>query len=580
MTSYQIAGRITFGNVVGVEQISLTRSRGIQPSTIQFVVPVVPQVPIGRSAPLMLSDEINSFVLNDCLVQSVDIDNTEGERYVVTLLDHRWRWAYGEISGQYNTIRGGVILNSSKKKPKQLAEMCLKEMGVTRYSIDQLPNDTFPEVTWDLENPAIALENLCSSLGCVICPQLDGLVKIYRQGSGARLPEMQGAEIRGSFKMVLAPDEIRMSADATVWEVSLKIDKPFGIERTQATAAKASVEQMVEIEKLSYKPPGGWGNEDPMAFPNVAARQYPDATLREQVRERDRIRGLASESIWKIFGFKFPFSLPGLPFKVVDVNQIIFLDDLLTQTIIEYATPNQGTQYESRRQKPFVYGMYYDRKDTGKNNVEVFSHRWWENRHLIYDGGFSIDAERGVIVFGDPVYKYDRDPKAAARFSIPELYLRVAIAIKDPKTSNYVREVWKQPTGWRNGTKPKWVKKSDIRREVSVDPESGEAYTTGDTLKTVEKELEQYAKYELEKLVPLDPQQGSYSGFIPIELDGCVEQVSYAITSDGETETTASYGYEHSMVVPSYEERRRIMLLNQFANRQSQIMNERKDGQR
>lgn len=581
MTSYEIAGRVSFGNMIGVEQFTMTRSRGIQPGTIQFVVPVVPDIPIGRAAPFLLSDGVNSITIKDCIVQSIDIDASEGERYVVTLLDSRWRWAYGQISGTYNIVRGGVILNSTKKKPKELAELCLKEMGETKFDLAQLPNDTYPEVTWDLENPAVALENLCNSLGCVVCVQLDGSVKVFKQGTGKALPTMKGSQITQSIKMVNAPDDIYISAEATRWEVSLKIHVPFGVERSKKSADKPVIEQLVAIDKLSYKPPNGWGTEDPLQFANVYAKQTPNATLREQQLERDRIRGLASESVWKMFGFKFPFKLPGLPFEVKDINQITFHTELLTETTVEYASPNQGTAYETRRQDPFVYGMFYDRKDTGKNNVDTFSHRWWENEKLVYKGGFNVDAERGIVIFSDPVYSYDNTPGAKEAFVVPNLYLRVAISIRDPKTGTYWRETWKEPTGWKNSTKPRWVKRADLRREIKINPETGKPFSDGgDNITTLEAELKKYAKYEKIKLDATNPSQGNYSGFIPIELDGTVEQVTYSINGSGETETTASYGFEHSLVVPSYDERRRIALLNQFAAKQAAIMNGNKEEKR
>ena len=89
MTVYQIAGRISFGNVTGVQQFSMTRSRGIQPGTIQFAVPVVPQIPFGKSAPLQVSDGVRNMTFPDCLLQSVDGDYSNGSRYLVTLLDFR-----------------------------------------------------------------------------------------------------------------------------------------------------------------------------------------------------------------------------------------------------------------------------------------------------------------------------------------------------------------------------------------------------------------------------------------------------------------------------------------------------------
>ena len=579
MTQYQIAGRFAFGNVTGVQQFSMTRSRGIQPGTIQFVVPVIPQIPYGTVAPVFISDGIRNMTFPDCLLQSVDIDYSNGYRYMVTLLDFRWKWSYGEISGEYNTIRGGIILPSTRKKPQELAKLCLSEMGVRKYDIRQLPNDTYPEITWDLERPSAALESLCSSLGCTICPQIDGSVTISKNGVGKKLPIVQGAEMRESIKFGQVPDNIHVSASATVWEISLKIELPFGLERDK-TGSVVPVENVIDWNKVSYKPPGGWGNEDPVLLPNVA-RNITNTDPRQAIKDRDRIRGLAQESIWKMFGFKFPFNLPGLPFPITNINQLIFLDDLLTQSSISYVSPSQGTVTELRRKKPFVYGRYYDRKDTGKNNVDKFSHEWAKDRKLIYPGGFSMDKDRGIIVMGDAVYLYDREPNAKEKYTVPELYFRTAVSVKDPETSKYYREVFKQKTAQSNNTKPLWVKRSDLRREINVDPVTSKPIEDGgDNEETLKKELTKYAKYELDKLETVNPIQGSYTGFIYMELDGCIEQVTYSIAESGETETTASYGYEYSLVIPSFDERRRIGMLNALIKQQDQLSNGKKDTNR
>ncbi len=574
MTVYQVAGRISFGNVTGVQQFSMTRSRGIQPGTIQFAVPVVPQIPFGKSAPLYLSDGVRNMVFSDCLLQSVDGDYSNGQRYLVTLLDFRWKWAYGQISGLYNVVRGGMIVPATRKKPQDLAKLCLVAMGVTQYDLTQLPNDTYPEITWEMERPASALESLCSNLGCTICPQINGSVLIAKNAKGKKLPTIQGAELRESLKFGQVPDDIWVSAAPTVWEVSLDLANPYAIERTKGGAGSNPVESIVDYNKASYKPAGGWGNEDPKYFSNAGKR---GATK----KDRESASALAQESIWRMYGFKFPFKLPGLPFEITNINQLVFHDDLLAQTTVAYTSPSQGTVTELRRQKPFVYGQFFARKDTGKNNVETFSHGWIEFPRLIYPGGFSMDKERGIIIFSDAVYLYNERPEARAAYTEPNLFYRVAISVKDPATGEQFREVYKKPTGYRNSSLPLWVKRADLRREIDVNPENGKPYTdNGDNAETIQKELIKYAGYELEKLQTLNPMQGNYVGFIPIELDGCVEQVSYEISDSGETATTASYGYEFSLVLPSFEERRRIGMLNNLIKQQDQLANGKRDNAR
>ena len=65
MTLYEIAGRVSYGAIHGVEQFQMTRSRGVSPSVIQLVVPQLPQIPVGQSAPLILSDAVHQIRIDD-----------------------------------------------------------------------------------------------------------------------------------------------------------------------------------------------------------------------------------------------------------------------------------------------------------------------------------------------------------------------------------------------------------------------------------------------------------------------------------------------------------------------------------
>ena len=556
---YKYAGRMTFGAVNGVEQVTITRSRGIMPSTIQFVVPKVPVMPIG-STTLFLSDGVNQLEFKDCILQSVDGDFESGERYVVTLLDERWKWNLGQISGSYNTIRADNIVPATRKKPQELAILCLVEMGVKKHDVKALPNTTYPEITWDLDVPAVALESLCGSLGCVVCLQLDGSVLISKQGVGKKLPTVVGGMINASIKADPAPDEIWISAAPTVWEISLELDKPVGIQDDG---------KIVPIDELKYKPTGGWETEDPRTFGNVPIDK----------------RKLANECVWRWFTFKVPIKLPELDFEITDPAQIYFEDVLVEkQTVLGI---------ESRKPR-LAYGRFYDYKDAMGANVEKFSHDYdvktvtdkAVKKRLVYDGSFEIDQDKMIIKFSDPLVLSDWEK---AGYKMADVRLRVAIGVKDPKTNVKFREVYKLKTGRRNNTKPKWIRKEDVRREIVVDPKTGGVKETAasgsggtavklDNVDDVKKKLKECAGFEMGKLEMVTPQQGTYPGFMKIDLDGAIEQVTYTIDSAGFTGTVASYGTEHSFVVPSFEERKRIAKLTATLTEQAQVQNSKQDG--
>ena len=573
MTAFDIAGIVSFAGVTNIRQISVSRSRGIQPGTITLVLPFIPLFfDTTRTYPIILSDTKRTITLPDCKVIDTSFVFSNGEELHVQLLDYRWRWSLGEISGEYNEIAGGVIVPESKRHLRQLAELCLDEMGVKKRDVKQLPVDIYPTVSWDLDNPAQALESLVSEYGFVVCPNLDGSVLICKNGVGLKLPDMIGQEVKKSFVSKIIPDNIYIHAQPTVWEVSIPLGRAFAIERSAPKPNQTSTESIVPLEEATYMPKAGWGLEHPTGFPNVAETLVKaNLTDAEKLKERDRILGLAKESVWRIFGFEFPLKLPHAPFDIKSINELIFHDELLAETEVDYISPGDGDRKQLntqvRRQRPFIYGRFHLDRGDGTNNVEEFSHDYHLDQKLIFDGSFTIDRSYGVIKLSKPLYIYDSlDEKET--FKLPKAYLRTAVSIMSSKTRQKFRSVFKQPTGFKNGTKPMHVS-STPRREIILDRES--KGIDKDNEQDLEKELRVILKSKVDELKTIAPETRTYQGFHGIELDGTIQQISYEIDGQGFTRTIASYGMEHSDVIRSFEDRKRVERTDAFIKRQAEF---------
>lgn len=573
MTVFEIAGIVSYAGVTNIRQISVARSRGIKPGTIQLVLPFVPLVIDTRPQPVILHDTQRTIILPDCAFQDADFVYSNGEELVVNLLDYRWKWQFGQISGEYNEIAGGVIVPESKRNLRELAELCLDEMGVVARDVKLLPTNIYPTVSWDLDNPAQALESLVAEYGFSICPQINGKVVIAKNGVGLTLPDLRGQEIKRSFASKLIPDNIYIHAQPTAWEVSIPLGRAFAIERKAAKPNESVTESIVPLEEASYMPKSGWGLEPPKGFPNVAETLVNSGLSdEEKLRERDRIVGLAKESVWRIFGFKFPLKLPGAPFDVKSINELVFLEELLSETIVDYVSPGVGStkqlNTQVRRQRPFIYGMFNVEDGDGTNNVEKFSHEYHINHKLIFDGSFSIDRAYGVVKLSKPLFIYDaKDDRAT--FKPPIAYLRTAVSLMSAKDRNKFRSVFMQPTGLRNGTNPMHVSGTP-RREIILDREGKKIEK--DNEEVVEKELKEILSAKVEELQGVLPETRTYQGFYPIELDGTIHQVSYEIDGQGFTRTIASYGMEHSDVIRSFEDRKRVERTDAFIKRQKEFL--------
>lgn len=139
----------------------------------------------------------------DCKIDSVRADKNEDgfERWMVTILDRRWKWKFaGFVSGHYNVRKGEVLVGQTLVTPtvrsaKQLAEVCLDAMGETRYDTSEFPKDIFPEVEWDFTNAAEALAQLADKFGFRVVLEISNRVALRKVGKGKQLPNT-GDEIQ------------------------------------------------------------------------------------------------------------------------------------------------------------------------------------------------------------------------------------------------------------------------------------------------------------------------------------------------------------------------------------------------
>ncbi len=145
----------------------------------------------------------------DCKLDYGTVERTAGGLICrLALLDHRWRWRFGQISGTYNVRRDDSQLqknaddaDNSERTPQQLATLCLEAMGETQFDVGDLPNESRPSVEWDCVVPADALAALCDQLGCRVVLQLNNRVALRRAGVGAGSARRHSARGRSHVEL-------------------------------------------------------------------------------------------------------------------------------------------------------------------------------------------------------------------------------------------------------------------------------------------------------------------------------------------------------------------------------------------
>jgi hypothetical protein len=199
--------------VLAVESCRGTVSHGITPGV--FTLTTYPQAAApAEFGDLVLGDGVRTVTLKDCKVDSVTGQaSAAGQTWTLTILDRRWKWAGGSISGRYNQQdRRGKFVPWTIRSPEELAKLCLEAMGEKGYFLD-LPDglekatgadeddylragENFaqtqanPPVTWDVTNPARALAILAERFGRrVVFQPLKDRVAVLPLGEGEDLPD-------------------------------------------------------------------------------------------------------------------------------------------------------------------------------------------------------------------------------------------------------------------------------------------------------------------------------------------------------------------------------------------------------
>ena len=521
---------LRFPGIQGVRSFSYTLSHGITPGVCQ--VEMVPQVQVPAEIGTMeiIFGQVR-MAFPDCIVDAASLRRTgAGTIISLTILDRRWRWRYGEISGKYNVRKlDGQVNVKTEKTPRNLAGLCLTAMGETRYDAMDLPNKTRPHVEWVADNPATELAQLCESLGCRVVLGLDGRVTLRRMGQGGTLPSLP-QQITQDYGIdpPIRPDKIKIVAQPSRYQTKFRLE-PVGEDVDRS---------IVHVDELSYMPSGGWVNNPHYGFGNVGVA----------------VRELATKSVYRWYRIKCSvefdeqdkFSIPGLRpnTTIKKLWQLLPLENGLVATFFDHDGAEQNAS-------AYCEGVYWQADADSAENTIL--------REIPI--GFSLDVKRGIVMFNEPVFRID----TAGLIKSAYVHLVVGHGVKDYETRMPVRfTITRQMPGRKLGTGPAIIHRDDLENrligvyEPDANGPRGEKFASiTDNVDEVEKEANYYLDAAEAELQTLRQGNVTYAGIIPISPDGTIQQVAWASGPDGAV-TQAGYNSEFSLVVPSWAERRQI----------------------
>jgi len=442
----------------------------------------------------------------------------QGHVQTLTVLDRRWRWQYGEITGRYNRrLPSGVIdtEEGNEKTPQELAKLLLEAMKEQNFDLSTLPNKSRPIIFWDSANPAQELASLCESLNCRIVLTLKNKVVIHRLGEGSELP-LGGVEMSAGIGVdaLLRPSKIAIKGGPTRFQSKLKLE----------AVGEDTEGEIKKIDDLSYKPANGWETVPTDSFGDVAAAQH----------------SLAAKTVFKWYRVVSQAdgtqNVPG--YGAVDaVKQILPIGDKLNQEAVDV----DGVK---RPLEAFVEGVFYPEGEDRANTAA--GTRYPADKH-----GFSIDAQRGIVQFSQPVVKV-----APGEHGQAELYLTTTYEVTDEEGVK-VRDQWDRAVDQNNKTGPRVVWHPEIVAKFRAEYDDQNNVTeTINNRPTIDPEGEHYLDALVKEYEPRPATTIQYAGLVPIEPDGAIQQVTWTVGGSGAT-THASRNIEGHRVTPSYKERRR-----------------------
>lgn len=536
-----------FDKVERIESLTATLAHGITPSQIQLRI--TPQRrTIAVNANLKITYGNNKILLQDCQCDVANLQyDQSGQVFALTILDRRWKWRHGQISGQYN-LRwedGKIIKDKEKNKaaagnavadcertPKQLAKLCLEAMGEKNYDIDDMPNDARPLCQWDVANPAHALQELCDQLGCRIVLQLNNRVAIRRAGVGRQLPGGAIETLSSSIDPPDKPSSIVIVCGPTRYQDDFELEA-VGLDTDGSIKA---------IDDLSYAPTtsgtyGKWSAADAKTFHCVS-----DVTARK----------LALKSVFRWYRIKTPTRVKGFDDPIERIRQLFPLGDELVQQ-----AKIMGTEHN---RKAFVYG-FWSRKGikgttsgTQKGTLAIDVDM---SDPSIVPLDFSVDSRDGVIKFDRPMY----DQPTAGTPSAPggklapcgtknrPFKLRVAVTVREPETGAFNRyERKRKMSGTNTVTQPRYVRHDEIVLNYLDGKENNK--------KDVDKECDYYLD-ALEKEYDItQPESATYAEIIECNPDGAIQSVTWTINQQGGSTSVSRNDDDGSPVTLPYKIRR------------------------
>jgi hypothetical protein len=530
---------IEFPGIKSARSARYTGTLGTFPDAA--IVSIVPQTELfGPDGTLVLKFGSDEFRLFDCRVDIASLRfSLNGQIIEARILDRRWPWKFGDISGHYNGVLAGVrgARLSASATAKELAALLFEAMGELNADVNAMPEDQFPGVDWECDNPAKELTKLCSLYGCAPGLRIsDNRAAIFQFGHGAELPN-RDEHIRSvsySLDKPESPRSLKVCAGGTVFQMKLAL-----------VAVGQDVDaSLTNIDNLSYAPSDGWESIN-MLDRDARFSEIDDPTARH----------LAEKYVFRLYQVAAmadgSLDLPGFG-ALTSMSQILPIRSELVDGSI-------GLDGSFQALPSFIDGEFAVGGDP-----ETFTNTV---RGTIWQGSFQTIGDSGLVLLSRPAFRWTED---ADGIEEALLWLTTSFQVSDFDTGLLERVTLQRQIS-NNNTEPLVSKRFDIfatkvgrygiedvgaAQGATLVPDSIED-TTGDT----ETELGLHLDAAQKEFSTTEVAQNVvYRGLQAIDPDGLQRQVTWEVSIETGCQTWVYRNMEAEIGAPRYREKVRALL--------------------
>lgn len=511
---------VSVSGVVGIQRLVYTATHGFLGGIA--VVTCIPQVIASARVSVGWTDGINTVLLTNCLIKHMATKKgPQGETLMVLQIhDRRWRWDFETALGQWNIANDdGSLDTATQISARELVSRLFSEgMGET-VDCTAIPSDDYPFVDFQGEKARVACERLLSRYGCDIAFDVgtDSFV-VVKLGTGATLPTSAVMTYGLSAGFNPWPDNIRIYCGRTIFETMFELE-----------AVGEDLDGTIKpIAELSYMPTGGW----PGGNPKELIPQTSDK----------RAYGLANKTVGKWFRIK----------NVVGGG--LTIPGGITLPAIEHALPLRGTRLltfgtgsEQYGSPPLLEGVFVTVSEGGPSQQFVNSANWTQ-----YDGGFTVDRERGIVQTSTPVWKLNG---AGDAFVEASLFLTISHYVQDEQ-KQFLR-YYKSANIASNGVPTETRVRENYWGMVRGVYEDGSLTDTIDNQSALDSLIDLELTAWAAGYVALEATTAVYGGVQYITLGGQIRVVQWTVDHNAGARTVASQNTEYLLGVKPRLMRRR-----------------------